>query len=123
MLIQKGNYAGIQYIRPETIENFTRQQFPLNDNRRGVGFDKPLPEYSDDGPACRSASQESYGHTGFTGTYLWIDPANGLTYIFLSNRVHPDAENNKLSNGRIRPKIHQVLYDAIEKSANFGPNE
>jgi CubicO group peptidase (beta-lactamase class C family) len=123
MLLQEGQYGGNQYIQPKTIDDFTHQQFPLNDNRRGVGFDRPLPEYSDEGPACRSASQASYGHSGFTGTYLWVDPSNGLTYIFLSNRVHPNAENNMLSNGRIRPKIHQILYDAIEKSTNFGADK
>lgn len=123
MLLQEGQYAGIRYIQPGTIHDFTHQQFPLNDNRRGVGFDKPLPEYDNEGPACRSASPESYGHTGFTGTYLWIDPATGLTFIFLSNRIHPDAENFKLSKWNIRPKIHQIFYDAIEKSANFGANK
>jgi beta-glucosidase-like glycosyl hydrolase/CubicO group peptidase (beta-lactamase class C family) len=123
MLIQGGTYGGIQYILPETLDEYTHQQFPLNDNRRGVGFDKPLPDYDDDGPCCRSASPESYGHSGFTGTYLWVDPQNGLTYIFLSNRVYPDAENNRLSSLKIRPKIHQCFYDAIEKSTNFGTNK
>jgi CubicO group peptidase (beta-lactamase class C family) len=123
MLIQGGNYGGMQYLKPETIADYTRQQFPLNDNRRGVGFDKPLPEYTDEGPCCKSASPQSYGHSGFTGTYIWIDPANGLTFVFLSNRVYPDAENNKLSNLKIRPKIHQYFYDAIEKSTNFGANK
>jgi beta-glucosidase-like glycosyl hydrolase/CubicO group peptidase (beta-lactamase class C family) len=123
MLIQGGSYAGEKYLDAATVTEYTSQQFPLNDNRRGVGFDRPLPEYNDEGPCCRGASQLSYGHTGFTGTYIWIDPAAGLTYIFLSNRVHPDAENNKLSNLRIRPKIHQVFYDAIKKSPNFGANK
>jgi len=123
MLIQGGNYGGVQYLKPETIADYTRQQFPLNDNRRGVGFDKPLPEYTDEGPCCKSASLQSYGHSGFTGTYIWIDPANGLTFVFLSNRVYPDAENNKLSSLKIRPKIHQYFYDAIEKSTNFGANK
>lgn len=123
MLMQGGTYGGTQYILPETIAEYTRQQFPLNDNRRGVGFDRPTPEYTDESPCCKGASQESYGHSGFTGTYIWIDPANGLIYIFLSNRVCPDAENNKLSNLRIRPKIHQMFYDAIEKSTNFGANK
>jgi len=121
MLIREGSYAGDQYLKSETVREYTSQQFPLNDNRRGIGFDRPLPEYNDDGPCCKSASVLSYGHSGFTGTYMWIDPSNGLTYVFLSNRVYPDAENNKLSSLRIRPKIHQILYDAIEKSANFAP--
>jgi CubicO group peptidase (beta-lactamase class C family) len=120
MLLQKGSYGEVEYIRPETIEKFTAWQFPLNDNRRGIGFDKPLPEYDENGPACKSASPESYGHSGFTGTYFWTDPQNDLVYIFLSNRIHPDAGNTRLSQMNIRPKIHQCLYDAIEKSTNFG---
>jgi CubicO group peptidase (beta-lactamase class C family) len=120
MLIQGGTYGGVKYLDPEMIKEYTSQQFPLNENRRGVGFDRPLPEYSDEGPCCKSASQSSYGHMGFTGTYIWIDPANGLTFIFLSNRVYPNADNNRLSSLKIRPKIHQAIYDAIEKSPNFG---
>lgn len=119
MLVQGGNYAGVNYIKPETIGEFTKMQFPLNDNRRGVGFDRPLQDYAVEGPCCKSASQESYGHTGFTGTYVWIDPASRLTFIFLSNRVYPDANNNRLASMNLRPKIHQVFYDAIEKSTIF----
>jgi CubicO group peptidase (beta-lactamase class C family) len=121
MLLERGTYGGIQYLRHETVQDYTSCQFPLNSNRRGVGFDKPLPEFSTSGPVCWSASKDSFGHSGFTGTYLWIDPAEGLVYIFLSNRVHPDAENTKLSGQNIREKIHQYLYDAIKKSANFAP--
>ncbi len=121
MLLNGGTYGGTRYIDPATIIEYTSCQFPLNENRRGVGFDKPLPEFSTAGPVCKGASKDSFGHTGFTGTYLWADPANGLVYVFLSNRVHPSAENNKLSSLNIREKIHQALYDAIEKSPNFAP--
>jgi CubicO group peptidase (beta-lactamase class C family) len=120
MLINGGTYGGVKYLKPETIKEFTEWQFPLNDNRRGIGFDKPLPEYSPEGPCCKSASASSFGHTGFTGTYFWADPENQLVFIFLSNRVYPDAANNKLAASNLRPKINQVLYDAIEKSTNFG---
>jgi beta-glucosidase-like glycosyl hydrolase/CubicO group peptidase (beta-lactamase class C family) len=120
MLLQEGKYGGIQYLEPGTIREFTRWQFPLNDNRRGIGFDKPLPKYIPEGPCCRSASPASYGHTGFTGTYIWVDPESGLVFVFLSNRVHPDATNNKLANMNFRPKIHQLFYDAIQKSTTFG---
>ncbi len=120
MLIRGGIYGGVTYLKPETIKEFTEWQFPLNDNRRGIGFDKPLPEYTAEGPCCKSASPASFGHSGFTGTYIWADPENQLVYIFLSNRVYPDAANNKLASSSLRPKIHQVLYDAIEKSTIFG---
>jgi len=119
MLLQGGVYGAKQYIQAETIKEFTKQQFPLNDNRRGLGFDKPLPVYSAESPACKSASPASYGHLGFTGTYIWVDPKSQLVFIFLSNRVYPDAENNKLSGLNIRPKIDQLFYDAIEKSTTF----
>lgn len=119
MLLQGGVYGNECYIQGATIKEFTERQFPLNDNRRGIGFDKPLPEYSIEGPACKSASQDSFGHMGFTGTYIWVDPKNQMVFVFLSNRVYPDAENNKLSGMNIRPKIHQFFYDAIEKSATF----
>jgi CubicO group peptidase (beta-lactamase class C family) len=109
----------VKYIEPGTINEFTEWQFPLNDNRRGIGFDKPLQQYSPEGPCCKSASPSSYGHSGFTGTYIWIDPESRLTFVFLSNRVYPDATNNKLANMNLRPKIHQVFYDAIKKSTTF----
>jgi CubicO group peptidase (beta-lactamase class C family) len=120
MLLQEGTYGSKRYLEAETIKEFTRRQFPLNDNRRGVGFDKPLPEYTSEGPACKSASSASYGHMGFTGTYIWVDPESQLVYVFLSNRVYPDAENNKLATMQIRPKIHQLFYNAIKKSTTFG---
>jgi beta-glucosidase-like glycosyl hydrolase/CubicO group peptidase (beta-lactamase class C family) len=120
MLVQGGSYGGVKYLEPATIKEFTEWQFPLNDNRRGIGFDKPLKEYTPEGPCCKSASMSSFGHTGFTGTYFWADPSDQLVYVFLSNRVYPDANNNKLAATNLRPKINQVLYDAIEKSANFG---
>jgi beta-N-acetylhexosaminidase len=119
MLLQGGKYGGVTYLDAETIKEFTQWQFPLNDNRRGLGFDKPQQDYSPDGPCCKSASPASYGHSGFTGTYIWIDPETKLTYVFLSNRVYPSAENNKLASSNLRPKIHQVFYDAIKKSTTF----
>jgi CubicO group peptidase (beta-lactamase class C family) len=119
MLLQDGTYGGVKYLQPATIKEFTEWQFPLNDNRRGIGFDKPLPEYSAEGPCCKSASPLSYGHMGFTGTYAWIDPETQLIFVFLSNRVYPDAANNKLASMNLRPKIHQVFYDAIKKSTTF----
>jgi CubicO group peptidase (beta-lactamase class C family) len=115
MLLQYGWYNGKQYLDSTTIVEFTRQQFPSLRNRRGLGFDKPDPQYNDNGPACHSASLRSFGHTGFTGTYAWADPENGLVYIFLSNRVFPTASNTKLADRNIRTRIHQIFYDALKK--------
>lgn len=115
MLLQKGNYADKKFINPFTIIDFTSYQYPLDFNRRGVGFDKPLLNYFDDGPTCKSASALSFGHSGFTGTYIWADPENNLIYVFLSNRVYPDASNRKIIDMNIRTNIHQVFYDALKE--------
>jgi CubicO group peptidase (beta-lactamase class C family) len=58
-----------------------------------------------------SASINTYGHTGFTGTCFWIDPNNELIYVFLSNRVHPKV-NNRIYQYALRKNVHQVFYDA-----------
>lgn len=116
MLLQKGTYAGKQYLKPSTIEEFTRCQFPENKNRRGLGFDKPVLDLKEASINSKSASASSYGHSGFTGTFFWTDPEENLIYIFLSNRVYPDPGNKKISTLSIRPDIHQAIYDAIAKS-------
>ncbi|MDP2422948.1 MAG: glycoside hydrolase family 3 N-terminal domain-containing protein [Bacteroidales bacterium] len=113
MLLNQGKYGEIQFIDPEIISEFTRTQFPLNNNRRGLGVDKPTLTPQDNGPTCKSASLSSYGHTGFTGTYCWVDPDKQLVYVFLSNRVHPNATPNTLSQLNIRQKIHEVFYEAL----------
>lgn len=116
MLLQKGTYAGKQYLLPSTIAEFTKCQFPENKNRRGLGFDKPVLDPKEASINSKTASAESYGHSGFTGTFFWVDPEENLIYIFLSNRVCPDANNKKISELGIRPDIHQAIYDAIAKS-------
>lgn len=112
MLLNGGNYGGFKYYDKRTIDRFTSKQYA--NNRRGIGFDKPTPN-GQDGPTCDAASDASFGHSGFTGTIAWADPENGLIYIFLSNRVYPSAEVNWLAKLNIRPKIQQVIYDAIKK--------
>jgi beta-N-acetylhexosaminidase len=115
MLMNGGSYGGKQYFTPHVLDEFTRTQNPLNDNRRGLGFDKPQLKREKDGPTSLSVSNGSFGHSGFTGTYAWADPEVKLVYIFLSNRVHPSATPNNLGKLNIRTAIHQVFYDAIEK--------
>jgi beta-N-acetylhexosaminidase len=110
MLLQKGNYGGQQFFKPETIERFIEKQYETS--RRGLGWDKPMP--SDwASPTTLYASPKTFGHTGFTGTCIWIDPEFNLVYIYLSNRVHPDMTNNRLLSGNIRPRIQEVIYRAI----------
>jgi len=81
-----------------------------------LGFDKPLNSVPSKKQTCESTSTLSYGHSGFTGTYFWVEPKENFIYIFLSNRVYPDAKNVKITTMDIRSNIHQVVYNAIKKS-------
>jgi beta-glucosidase-like glycosyl hydrolase/CubicO group peptidase (beta-lactamase class C family) len=107
MLMAGGSYGGHRYINEETIQLFNTRHFP--NNRRGLGFDKPVLKGSG-GSACREASGNSFGHTGFTGTMAWADPETGLVFVFLSNRVNPDADNKKLQDLDIRTLIQAEAY-------------
>jgi len=113
MLINKGVYGGKRYLSEAVIKEFTRCQFCEKDNRRGMGFDKPEMNYSKIGPTCKCVSSLSFGHTGFTGTMAWADPERGLIYIFLSNRVYPDAENKKLNSLSTRVEIQDAIYSLL----------
>ena len=115
MYLQKGYYGGHQFIDSLTIKEFTRYQFDGNKNRRALGFDKPFKKYDKYGPVCKSASRKSFGHSGFTGTYVWADPKNQTVYVFLSNRVYPRSDNYKISKFDIRTNIQQAIYNAIEE--------
>jgi CubicO group peptidase (beta-lactamase class C family) len=114
MYLNKGTYGGERYIQEETIEDFTSAPFRNRGNRRGIGFDKPDLEPNDDNPMSKIASAKSFGHTGFTGTMTWADPETGLLFIFLSNRVCPDATNNKLATSNLRSRIYEVFVRAID---------
>lgn len=116
MLLNGGNYGNKQYLIPETIREFTRCQYCELDNRRGLGFDKPLIEYdSIKSSVAKLASPNSYGHSGYTGTLVWADPDNQLLFIFLSNRVFPSRNNRKIYQLNIRPRIHDLVYDLIRE--------
>ncbi len=114
MLLNKGEYGGHRYFMPETVDKFTSYQF--QGNRRGLGFDKPVRDKKQGGPTCAEASELSFGHSGFTGTYVWADPEHNLVYVFLSNRTYPYSANNKLVTSGIRTDIQKVIYQAIEKN-------
>lgn len=113
MYLNKGRYGVHTLFPPEVMDTFNKAYF--HDNRRALGFDKPVAGGKFDGPTCPEASPLSFGHQGFTGTVAWADPANGLVYVFLSNRINPSAENKKINSGDIRQKIQQVAYQAIVK--------
>jgi CubicO group peptidase (beta-lactamase class C family) len=111
MMLNRGTYGGVQYIKPETVDLFTAKQSDVS--RRGLGFDRWDPDLDHHYPS-KLASPQAYGHTGFTGTCVWVDPKYGLVYIFLSNRVNPSV-GSKLSSLNIRPRIQDVVYQAIQK--------
>ena len=111
MYLQGGNYGGIEYFQPQTIDDFNTCYFCDEDNRRGVGFDKP--QLEDEGPTCGCISMKSFGHSGWTGTYAWADPDKEIVYVFLSNRSYPSDPENKLLNYNIRTEIQRLIYEAI----------
>lgn len=118
MYLWKGAYGGKQFISPKIISEFTRYQYDSLGIRRGLGFDKPALRNNtlsfEDSYPCPSASPSSFGHSGYTGTFVWADPETGLLFIFLCNRVYPTRDNNKLVDLSIRKSILQTLYEGIK---------
>ncbi|TAL59029.1 MAG: hypothetical protein EPN85_10145, partial [Bacteroidetes bacterium] len=121
MFLQKGEYAGRRYIDTATVNEFTKCQFCadptkgiVEGNRRGIGFDKPETDPKKDSPICDCVSYLSFGHQGFTGTITWADPEKQLVYVFLSNRVYPDADNNKITKMGIRSGILRIIYGVMK---------
>lgn len=113
MYLQKGVYNGKRYLDSSVVNLYTSCRF-CPDNRRGICFEKPEPDPKKDSPVTSECSLESFGHTGFTGTFAWADPKSKLVVVFLSNRVFPDAEDNKLAKLGIRGKVHKAFYEAIK---------
>ncbi len=115
LYLNDGIYAGKRIIADNVVSTFSKCQF-CPDNYRALGFDRPSKPGTVNGNAAQSAPAESFGHTGFTGIYSWVDPVNDLVYIFLSNRVHPTRESSVLSKLNTRTKVMQVVYDAMAKA-------
>lgn len=114
MLLNGGVYDGKRFLDSSTIQLFTSRQSTIS--RRGYGFDKPEPDITRASPCYDGVPLSTFGHTGFTGTCVWSDPENDLTYIFLSNRVYPNAENNLLVKMNIRTDLQEVIYKAMKAS-------
>lgn len=114
MLLNGGELNGKRFLQKETIEKFTSYQSDIS--RRGLGFDKPEKDNATrkDAYPSKSTSALTYGHTGFTGICVWVDPTYNLIYIFLSNRVTPTRNNNKLGQLNVRPDIQEAIYNAIK---------
>jgi beta-glucosidase-like glycosyl hydrolase/CubicO group peptidase (beta-lactamase class C family) len=112
MLLNKGIYNGTRILSAETVELFTKRS--TEKSRRGLGFDKPEPDPAKQSPTYAKVPLSVFGHTGFTGTSVWSDPDNNLTFIFLSNRVYPDAENPNLVKMNIRTDLQRIVYKALK---------
>ncbi len=109
MNLQNGFYGGRNYLFPETVRHFAKNY--TQKSHRGLGWDKAYPN---DSPIIGStASLNTYGHSGFTGTVVWVDPDRELIFIFLSNRVFPVSSNNKINTLRIRKRIHEIINESI----------
>ncbi|MCX7697714.1 MAG: serine hydrolase [Bacteroidales bacterium] len=109
MLLNKGSYRNVQFFKPETVMKFTNTFY--DKNYKGLGFDKPNMR----GNVTSFASPKSFGHFGFTGTFVWADPTHQLVFVFLSNRVYPSADNWKIRDTNLRGKLHEFAYKAILK--------
>ncbi|UYZ59392.1 glycoside hydrolase family 3 N-terminal domain-containing protein [Hymenobacter latericus] len=108
-----GKYGGQQLLKPETVQEYTKCQ-NCPDNRRALGFDRPAANPSVN--SAKSASQLSYGHTGYTGTYFWVDPQYDLMVILLTNRVNPTRRNNKITEMSVRSNLLQTAIEAVQSA-------
>ena len=114
LYLNGGSYGGEQYFTQAAIDTFTQRHFADQGNKRGLGFDKPLLEYDPErSSVAEAASQASFGHSGYTGTFVWADPEHDLLFIFLSNRVYPSRNNRGIYTRNIRPRIHTAIYEAM----------
>ncbi|MDR0732802.1 MAG: serine hydrolase [Dysgonamonadaceae bacterium] len=116
MFLYKGEYGGEKYLSRETVDLFTKTKSLRS--HRGLGFDKPDPKNPGKNTST-SASASTFGHTGYTGTCFWVDPDANLIYVFLSNRVHPSRKHYQLSLLKIRERIHDVIYEAINNRFSY----
>jgi len=111
MLLNKGVYRNKRYFSPETIALFTAYNSTIS--HRGLGFDKPAMDADNGGPAGDRTSGLAFGHQGFTGTCVWADPATGVVFVFLSNRVYPSADNGKINHLNVRTVAQDYIYEAL----------
>ncbi len=118
MYLNGGEYGGKRYLNEATLKEWTSYGYPVEINsRRGIAFDKPDRKRAGIS-AAPSASELSFGHSGFTGTFVWADPRDQMLYVFLSNRVYPTRNNGKISELNIRTQFGEMIYQAIKKGTN-----
>lgn len=116
MLLQRGEYGGKQVLASDIVDLFSSVPTKAGDNYRGYGFDKRRGPDKNSNYIGDSLSMASYGHIGFTGTILWIDPESDFVFVLLSNRTFPDSNNNILSRKRIRSQIMNALYMSVKST-------
>ncbi|RIV27656.1 glycoside hydrolase [Fibrisoma montanum] len=112
MNLQKGVYGDQRLLQPMTVPYFT--QTLSSRSHRALGWDKPNPETHSSVYLAEQASPRSFGHTGFTGNVVWVDPDQELIFVFLSNRIHPTAGNNSINTTKLRRRIHELIYSSIQ---------
>jgi len=107
MLLNDGEFQNQQIIDAKIIDVWTTKQSEQSD--RALGWDtKSMEGYSSAGTKF---SKYSFGHTGYTGTSIWVDKKTNLFVILLSNRVHPTRANKKIS--KLRPKLHDAIFNSV----------
>ncbi len=111
MFLQKGSYNGSAFFSEDTFDVFNTCNYCSEGNRKGIVLDKPKPEGG--GMAFYGISPESFGHSGFTGTYAWADPETEIVFVFLSNRTFPLMNNRLLIDHSIRPRMLKLVHDSI----------
>ena len=112
LFLQEGFYGGHRYFNAKTFNLFNQSYYADQGVRRGLVMDKPSIT-GEEKNTCNCVSSQSFGHSGFTGTYTWADPQTGLLYVFLSNRTFPSSQNNNLFKYNIRTLIQHMAVDAI----------
>ena len=112
MNLQKGIYGQQRILNPMTVPYFT--QTLSSRSHRALGWDKPNPESPSSVYMAAQVSPRSFGHTGFTGNVVWVDPDEELIFIFLSNRIYPTAGNTSINTTKLRRRIHEVIYSATQ---------
>lgn len=124
MYLNYGTYGGDRYISEATMKEWTKRHFEKLDNRRGYGFDKPYPRNNlraiGQAYPAPMASDASFGHSGFTGTFAWADPETGILFLFFSNRIYPTRENNMINHLKLRELIQETAYEILQKTNHGG---
>lgn len=115
MWLNGGTYGDVSVLSPETVRLFTTAKSPTC--RRGLGFDKPDTVNPDNSPTCDEAHPSVFGHLGFTGTVFWVDPANDIIFVFLTNRVYPTRDSTAFNRSAIRPELFRQVYHSLVNPA------